>query len=109
MAQKVKIYLIDDIDGSGATETIPFSVDGVSYEIDLSDQNAAQLREAFAKWISNARRVPATRRGRRATAGAQTSNAGAIRAWARENGYQVSERGRVAAEIREAYEAAQKA
>lgn len=106
MAQRIKILLIDDIDGSDAAETITFSVDGVSYEIDLNEQHAEELRRAFAPWIENGRRVAATRRGRKSATPARTSNAGAIREWARANGYQVSERGRVSAEIREAYEAA---
>lgn len=104
MAQKVKIILIDDIDGSDATETINFSLENVNYEIDLNDEHAAELRESFNKWITHGRRV-AARRGRRGAARpAGSSDAAKIRQWARENGYEVSERGRVSAEIREAYE-----
>ena len=108
MAQKVKVLLIDDLDGSDADETISFAVDGVSYEIDLNAQHAGELREAFAKWIGHARRSG----GRRRTATARrSSSAGggdtaAIREWARENGYKVSDRGRVPADVREAYDAA---
>lgn len=105
MAQKIKVYLIDDIDGSDATDTVNFTVDGVNYEIDLNEKHAAELRADFDKWIANARRVGG-RRARRTGGGrgAGTSEAALIRAWARENGYEVSERGRVPAEIREAYE-----
>ena len=104
VAQKIRVYLIDDIDGTDASETITFAVDGVSYEIDLNEANAAELREAFQPWITHGRRVAGRRAtGRRAT-GAASGNAAAIRAWARENGYEVSDRGRVSTEIREAYE-----
>lgn len=104
MAQKIVVYLIDDIDGSKAEETITFALDGNQYEIDLNEEHAAELRSAFDKWIQSGRRVTA-QRGRRATAGrpAGVSDAAKIREWARENGYEVSERGRVSAEIREAY------
>lgn len=105
MAQKVRVYLIDDIDGSDATETVSFSVDGVSYEIDLNDKHAQELRDSFATWVSHARRAAgSTRRTGRRSSSARSSDASAIRAWARENGYEVSDRGRVSAEIREAYE-----
>lgn len=105
MAQKIKVYLIDDIDGSDATDTINFGIDGVNYEIDLNETHAAELRSALEKWTTHARRIPArrTRRTGAARPGG-TSDAAKIRAWARENGYEVSERGRVPAEIREAYE-----
>lgn len=108
MAQKVKVLLIDDLDGSDADETISFAVDGVSYEIDLNAEHAGELREAFAKWIGHARRSGGRRRaatGRRST-GATGGDTAAIREWARENGYKVSDRGRVPADVREAYDAA---
>lgn len=105
MAQKVRVYLIDDIDGSDATETVSFSVDGVSYEIDLNEKHAQELRDAFSTWVGHARRATgAARRGGRRASTPRSSDAAAIRAWARENGYEVSDRGRVSAEIREAYE-----
>lgn len=106
MAQKVKVLLIDDLDGSDADETIAFAVDGVSYEIDLNAAHAAELREAFARWIGHARRSGGRRRAsapRRAGGSGDTS---VIREWARENGHKVSDRGRIPAEIREAYAAA---
>ena len=110
MAQHVKIILIDDIDGTEATETINFGLDGVTYEIDLNEQNASKLREQLEPWINSARRRP----GQRATrqSGAQrrgTSDAAKIRAWAAENGIEVSSRGRIPAEVREQYLQATKA
>lgn len=102
MAQKIKVLLIDDIDGTDATDTINFAIDGVNYEIDLNEKHATELRSAFEKWTTHARRVPArrTRRASRVT----SSDAAKIRAWAREHGYEVSDRGRVPQEIRDAYE-----
>jgi Lsr2 len=105
MAQRVQIVLEDDIDGGDATETVLFGVDGINYEIDLSDKNAAKLRDSLAKYIASARRSSprARRTSRRGTSGPTTAQ---VRGWARSNGYQVSDRGRISAEIRAAYEAA---
>lgn len=104
MAQRVHIVLEDDVDGSEAAETVSFSLDGVSYEIDLSEQNAAKLRDELALWVDHARRVG----GRRSTGKkpGKGSAANDIRAWAQAQGMQVSARGRVSAEVREAYEKA---
>ncbi len=105
MAQRVHVVLEDDLDGSSADETVMFALDGVNYEIDLNAKNAARLRDALAKYVGGARRTPA--RGRRGSRGrASGVNASEIREWARENGYQVSERGRVPADIKTAYDAA---
>jgi hypothetical protein len=107
MAQKVRVLLIDDLDGSDAVETVSFAVDGVTYEIDLNEKNAGDLREAFAPWIGHARRSGGRRSaGRRGSSSAKSGDTAAIREWARSNGYEVSDRGRVPAEIREAYTAA---
>lgn len=106
MAQKVKVILIDDVDGTNATETISFGVDGVQYEIDLNDENAKKLRDDFAVWTGHARRSGGRRRAGRPAASRSSGDAAKIRAWARENGYQVSDRGRVPAEVREAYQKA---
>lgn len=107
MAQQVQVNLVDDIDGGTAEESISFALDGVSYEIDLSTANAAMLREAMARWIGHARRVggrPSA--GRRSSAkGAATTDTTAARRWARANGYPVSDRGRLSAEVLAAYEA----
>ncbi len=107
MVQRVQTFLEDDLDGGNADETVTFSLDGVSYEIDLSNKNANKLRDAFAPYIGCARRTG----GRRRKAGARsdarpTGSSAEIREWARNNGWDVPERGRIAAEVREAYEAA---
>lgn len=106
MAQRVHIVLEDDLDGSEAEETVAFGLDGATYEIDLSAKNANQLRDALAVYIGSARRVTG-RSGRRGGRGrAAGPSPSEIREWARENGYEVSDRGRVSAEIKSAYEAA---
>lgn len=105
MAQKVRVLLIDDVDGTDAVETVTFGLDGVTYEIDLNEKNAAKLRDDLATWVGHGRRSGGRKKtGRSAAAGG--SSAAKIRTWARENGYQVSDRGRVPAEVREAYEKA---
>ncbi|GGO78333.1 histone-like nucleoid-structuring protein Lsr2 [Nocardioides deserti] len=115
MAQKIHIVLEDDLDGSEATETVSFGLDGTSYEIDLNDQNAAALRESLATYVGHARKVSGARRGGgRRSGGSSSSSANGsggptakeVREWARENGYEVPDRGRVSAEVREAYDAA---
>jgi hypothetical protein len=111
MAQRVNVVLVDDIDGTDASETVSFALDGVDYEIDLSDEHAGQLREAVSLYVGHARRTGGRRKGnRRSSGGGSGGGAGAsaadIRAWARENGWEVPERGRVSAEVREAYAAA---
>lgn len=114
MAQKVNIVLVDDIDGSEAAQTVSFGLDGTSYEIDLNDEHAAGLREALAPFIGHGRKVGSAPRrggGRRAGSGSGSGGNGGpsakeIRDWARANGHDVPERGRVSAEVREAYAAA---
>ncbi|GAA1135088.1 Lsr2 family protein [Nocardioides aquiterrae] len=108
MAQKVNIVLVDDIDGSEATETVSFGLDGTTYEIDLNDKNAAALRDALASYVGHGRKVGAApRRGRRSAAAASNGpSAKEIRDWARANGHDVPDRGRVSAEVREAYDKA---
>ncbi|MFI5085569.1 MAG: Lsr2 family protein [Actinomycetales bacterium] len=105
MAQKVNIILVDDIDAGPADETVRFGLDGASYEIDLSETNAAALRSALERYIGAGRKSAAGRpvRGRPA---AKTQDVAAIRSWARDNGYQVSSRGRIQSEIVEAFHAA---
>jgi len=102
MAQKVQVILVDDVDGGQADETVSFALDGTNYEIDLSASRAKELREDFDRWVSKARKVGARARGNRT---GRTSDATAIRAWAKANGIAVSERGRVSAEVRQAYAA----
>jgi hypothetical protein len=103
MAQRVEVILIDDIDGSSAVETITFGLDGVSYEIDLSEEHAKRLRDDFAQWTGHARRTQGGRRTTTRRAGTRRSNVSEIREWARANGYKVSDRGRISAEVQEAY------
>jgi Lsr2 len=114
MAQRVNVVLVDDIDGSEAAETVTFGLDGAQYEIDLSADNADKLREALAPYVGHGRRAGGRRRssgggrssGSRSTAASGGPSAADIRAWARENGWDVPERGRVSSEVREAYAAA---
>lgn len=110
MAQKVNIVLVDDLDESEATETVSFALDGTSYEIDLNDEHAAELRDAMALYVGNARKVASGgRRPRKASSNGSSDSgpsAKEIREWARENGHDVPERGRIPAEVREAYDAA---
>jgi hypothetical protein len=103
MVSKMTVVLEDDVDGSVAAETVRFALDGVNYEIDLSSANAEKLRAAVAVWIGSARRTGGRKAQVRATARG-ASNANTIRTWARGQGYEVSDRGRVSAEIRKAYE-----
>ncbi|MFI9206151.1 Lsr2 family protein [Streptomyces sp. NPDC053048] len=110
MAQKVQVLLVDDLNGGEADETVTFALDGKSYEIDLTTDNADKLREALADYVKAARRTggraTAGRGKARAVAAGGTQDTAKIRAWAKENGYNVNDRGRVPAEIREAYEKA---
>ena len=111
MAQKTIVQLIDDLDQGKAEETVRFSLDGSSYEIDLSKKNAAKLRDALATYVANARRVSrgsgrvpsGGRRGRPARGDREQTQA--IREWARKNGHKVGEKGRIPAHILEAYHA----
>ena len=100
MAQKIQTLFIDDIDGSDAEGTVRFALDGTDYEIDLNADHTTALRGALAVYVAHARKVSASRRvprgaGRKASAIDTT----AVRAWAREQGIDVKERGRVPATI----------
>lgn len=110
MAQRVQVTLIDDIDGNDAVETIQFGLDGVSYEIDLSEENAAKLRDSLAQWVGHARRVGGRKQASRPSSAASSSRGDLdeIRAWGRSNGYKVSDRGRISAEVMKAFDAATK-
>jgi hypothetical protein len=106
VAQQVNVVLVDDLDGSEATDTVTFSLDARSYEIDLSDENAAKLRDTLAQYIAAARRETGTRRSVAARTQQPTSDheqTAAIRRWARESGLDVSERGRVPKSVAEAF------
>jgi hypothetical protein len=132
MARRIVHQLVDDLDGTvlevGAGETVLFSLDGVAYEIDLTEENAAALRDAFGPFIAAARSVSARSgsagRGSQTSRGGQSSRGtggagggrtqrragqrdyGPVREWAATNGYTLSERGRVPAAVLEAYDAA---
>ena len=105
MAQKTQVILVDDIDGGEATQTVTFGIDGVTYEIDLNDEHAAALRESLAEWTGKARRTGGRRiAGRRRGSSAAAGETQRIREWARENGIEVSDRGRISAAVRQRYE-----
>ena len=104
MAQKIQVLLVDDIDGSEATETVTFGVDGVSYEIDLSSGNAGKLRTELARYVEHARKSGGARpRGQRNAPSREQSTR--IREWARAHGHKVNERGRIPANVITEYEA----
>jgi hypothetical protein len=110
MAQRVQVLLVDDIDNSDADETVTFALDGVTYEIDLNATNAAKLRDEFATWVGHARRAGGRKATGRSTsgggAGSRRKDVSAVREWARQNGHDVSERGRIPAAVQEAYDKA---
>jgi Lsr2 len=103
MATKVLTTLQDDIDGSDAVETVRFALDGVEWEIDLSERNANRLRNSLNDFIAHGRKVGGTRR--KSTSSGQ-SDTKAIRKWAESAGIEVSARGRIPAEVVERYRAA---
>lgn len=107
MAQKVQVLLVDDVSGGDAAETVTFALDGVSYEIDLSEENATRLRDSLSEWTEKARRVGGRRRSGGRTRSGGDSGSGldtqAVRNWAREQGHEVSDRGRISASITDAY------
>lgn len=124
MARRIVHQLVDDLDGTilevGDGETVLFSLDGVAYEIDLTEENAAALRDAFAPYIDAGRSVSTRASGSRgggsssrsATGGGRKQRRsgqrdyGPVREWAAKNGYTLSERGRVPAAVLDAYDAA---
>jgi nucleoid-associated protein Lsr2 len=108
MAQRVHIVLEDDLDGTDAEETVTFGLDGVTYDIDLSSDNAAALRDALAPYVASARRTSGRSAGRRSTSRGRSSgpSPAEVREWARAEGREVSDRGRVPADVRAAYDAA---
>ena len=114
MAQKVLVQLVDDLDGTSSSDiaTVTFGLDGVSYEIDLNEGNASNLRDHLSEFIASARRTGG-RVKRGAAAGGSTGSGRnreqtqAIREWAKKNGHEVSDRGRIPAAVISAFEAAQ--
>ena len=122
MAQRTVVTLLDDLDQSAADETVEFGLDGVTYEIDLSEDHATALRDAVRDYVEHARRTGGRRRASSAGTSArrsagrpgQSNGSGgrapvdreqnqAIREWARKQGMTVSERGRIPREVTEAY------
>ena len=116
MAQKVLVQFVDDLDGVPGDDvsTVSFALDGVSYEIDLRAENADRLRESLADYVESARRV-----GGRVKRGAAPASAPArpadtrskeqtkaIREWAKKNGYELADRGRIPANVIDAFEEA---
>lgn len=105
MARKTVVTLEDDLDGGPADETLRFGIDGTDFEIDLSAKNAARFRRQLAPFIEHARRAGrGPRRPRRTAASRRRSRD--IRAWAKEHGIELSERGRIPASVVSRYEAA---
>lgn len=104
MATRTVIELIDDLDGSEASETVRFGLDGTDYEIDLATRNAEELRGALTRFVEAARRQSTTRRS---TGAAKPAGSGvdtkAVRRWAAENGVQVNTRGRIADDVVQRY------
>src|SRR6478735_3687103 len=107
MAQITEVRLLDDLDGGEAAESVSFSLDGKSYEIDLSEKHAAALRDAVAPFVGSARRAGGSAGVSRARMSMRTSRpreqTAAIREWATTNGYEVSARGRIPSAVLEAY------
>jgi nucleoid-associated protein Lsr2 len=101
VAQKIQTLLIDDLDGSAAEETVRFGLDGTEYEIDLNAEHARALRDALARYMNAARRAGGARRAARGARRAPASglNTTEVREWAKAQGIDVKDRGRVPAEV----------
>ena len=104
MATKVLTTLQDDIDGSDATQTVSFALDGVEYEIDVSDRNANRLRNSLSEFIAHGRRVGG-RRGRKPASSSDVDTK-AVRKWAEANGIEINARGRIPTDVVERFKAA---
>ncbi len=109
MAQRTQILLTDDLDGTdipaGKGETIPFALDGQTYEIDLTNKNATALRKVLLPYVEKGRRVT-TPRGAKVKSTQVGAAAKTVKEWARANGYEVNDRGRIPDDIRAAFDAA---
>lgn len=111
MAQKVSIILTSDMSGAEADETVSFALDGTSYELDLTAKESDKFKGLFQDYIAVARKVSSGRGGKKSAAsssgsGRSKEELAAIREWAKNNGHEVSERGRIKQDIIDAYEAA---
>ncbi|OHT89076.1 histone-like nucleoid-structuring protein Lsr2 [Mycobacteroides saopaulense] len=113
MAKKVTVTLVDDVDGEAAAdESVEFAIDGVTYEIDLSSKNAEKLRKQLSTWVEHARKVSGRRRSRNSLGSGRKrpsidrEQSAAIREWASKNGHVISSRGRIPAEVIDAFNTA---
>jgi len=116
VARKTQVVLEDDLSGEvledGAGETVSFSLDGQSFEIDLSNENATKLRDDFARYVGHGRKIASSGSAGRSSGNRSRPTAedkrdlGAVREWARQNGHEVSERGRIKSSVIEAYDVA---
>jgi len=107
MAQRIQTLFIDDLDGGEAAGTVRFGLDGTEYEIDLSAAHSEELRKALEQYIGHARRAGATaRRAARSSRGSGAVDTAKVREWAKEQGIEIKERGRVPASVVEKYKTA---
>jgi hypothetical protein len=108
MAQQIQTLFIDDIDGGAADGTVRFGLDGTNYEIDLSDEHTDELRKALGKYIEHSRKVAGTARrsARGLRSGAPAIDTAKVREWAKGNGYDIKDRGRVPADLVAKYQEA---
>jgi Lsr2 len=105
MAKTVSVVVTDDLDGSPNAETVAFSFDGQSYEIDLSEKNITKLKRSLQPFMDAGRRTANRRAAKAGRGGGARIDRAAVRAWAAEQGLKVSERGRISAEVMSKYEA----
>jgi Lsr2 len=119
MAQKTIVTLVDDLTGEVADtiSTVEFALDGRAYELDLTDENSAKLHDALSQYVNAARKIGGRRRsgprpGRAIkstspTTGYNRETLKSIREWAKRNGHNVSNRGRLPADVLQAWETTQ--
>ena len=105
MAQKVNVTVTDDLDGSENAETVTFGFEGKTYEVDLAKKNRAKLEKALAPFVGAARKTSAQSRRRGGRSESPRVDRAAVRAWAKSQGIEVSDRGRISAEIMAKYAA----
>jgi hypothetical protein len=106
MAKTVSVVVTDDLDGTSDAETVAFSFDGQSYEVDLGEKNIAKLQKSLQPFMDAGRRTARSRAAKPARGSGPRVDRAAVRAWAAGQGLKVSERGRISAEVMSKYEAA---
>ena len=106
MAKTVNVVITDDLDGSPDAETVAFSFAGQSYEIDLGKKNRAKLEKSLQPFMDAGRRTAHRRTARAPRGTGSRTDRAVVRAWAAEQGFKVSERGRISAEVMSKYDAA---